>query len=51
MGNMVLLKSKIENYGLCKIIEHIKKDKYVAITLSGRRIIVKMVENEAIEIK
>lgn len=51
MSNMLLLKSDMENMGLCRLLNHQHSDVWLAITLSGRTILVKVIGNEAIELR
>lgn len=51
MSDMRILTSEIENMGMCRLLEHQYKNVWTAITLAGRRILVKLENDEVIEIR
>lgn len=51
MSNMLLLESNIENMGLCRLLNHQYNNIWMAITLAGRTILVRVEGDKAVEIK
>lgn len=51
MSDMRILTSEIENMGMCRLLEHQYKNVWTAITLAGRRILVKLENDKVIEIR